>query len=257
MNAVILAAGRGSRLCSLTEDKPKCMVELAGKPLLKWQLQALRAGGAGKVCVVRGYRKECIVPDGFDVLENPRWAETNMVETLRCAKGVIEDGGAIISYSDIVYRPSAVKALLQAPGEIALTYDKRWKDLWSLRFEDPLKDAETFKIEGTRITDIGRRTDSYDEIQGQYMGLVKFTPAGWSRFLAVFEALPPELKKKGDMTGLLRRSIEAGVDVRGVEVDGGWCEIDSESDLNAVLASIEKARLAGSKWSHDWREGAV
>ena len=45
MKAIILAAGRGSRLLSLTEDRPKCLVEAGGKPLLAWQIEALRGAG--------------------------------------------------------------------------------------------------------------------------------------------------------------------------------------------------------------------
>ena len=50
---IILAAGRGSRMSNLTEERPKCMVELAGKPLLHWQLSALRRAGISSILAVR------------------------------------------------------------------------------------------------------------------------------------------------------------------------------------------------------------
>ena len=59
-SAIILAAGRGSRMKELTEEKPKCLVELAGKPLLHWQLSALRAAQHERILVVRGYASSCI-----------------------------------------------------------------------------------------------------------------------------------------------------------------------------------------------------
>jgi L-glutamine-phosphate cytidylyltransferase len=254
MKAVILAAGRGSRLADLTGDKPKCLVNLDGMPLLKWQLLALRKGGVSDITVVRGYRKECIEPDGFNVLDNPRWAETNMVETLCCADAILSSDDVIVSYSDIAYRPSIVKSLLAAKGDLAITYDKLWRELWALRFEDPLKDAETFKIEKGVIKDIGRKTDSYDEIQGQYMGLLKFTPTGWRGIRGVLDAMEPEARKKVDMTGLLRRAIGAGVEVRGCEISGGWCEVDAECDIKSYLSAIAKSAQKGGKWLHDWRE---
>ena len=60
MRAIILAAGRGSRLGHLGDDRPKCFVELDGKPLIEYQMAALRRGGVGEVGIVRGYRAEMI-----------------------------------------------------------------------------------------------------------------------------------------------------------------------------------------------------
>ncbi|MFZ5427690.1 MAG: NTP transferase domain-containing protein [Thermodesulfobacteriota bacterium] len=111
-DAVILAAGRGSRMEELTRLKPKCLLELAGKPLLEWQLAALRAAGASGVTVVTGYRGEMIAGYGMNTVENPRWSETNMVSSLLCAAPLLESRECVVTYSDIVYGPSAVRALL-------------------------------------------------------------------------------------------------------------------------------------------------
>ena len=92
MQALILAAGRGSRLRELTDDRPKCLVPLAGKPLLRWQYDVLRAAGARQVLVVRGYLAERLVPEAaglppgaFATVDNPRWAQCNMLASLLCA----------------------------------------------------------------------------------------------------------------------------------------------------------------------------
>ena len=66
---VILAAGRGERLRPLTDDRPKCLVELAGEPLLSRQVRVLRAVGVDDVRVVAGYRAESIEALGPVVLE--------------------------------------------------------------------------------------------------------------------------------------------------------------------------------------------
>ena len=58
MKAIILAAGRGSRMCQLTEEQPKCLTKLAGKSLLEWQQEALKATGIQEIVVVGGYRYE-------------------------------------------------------------------------------------------------------------------------------------------------------------------------------------------------------
>ena len=77
--AIILAAGRGSRMNSLTEALPKCRTVLHGKELIQWQMQALEAGGVDDVGVVRGYLAETFEPNTV-FFENPRWAESNMAD---------------------------------------------------------------------------------------------------------------------------------------------------------------------------------
>ena len=65
MKAIILAAGRGSRMKNMTDERPKCLVELGGKPLLEYQLTALRQAGINEIAVVTGYRRELLVGYGL------------------------------------------------------------------------------------------------------------------------------------------------------------------------------------------------
>ena len=86
MKAIILAAGRGTRMKALTEEKPKCLVELDGQSLLEKQLNALRQAGIEDIAIVTGYRRELLIPFNLVEFHNPRWAETNMVTSLACAE---------------------------------------------------------------------------------------------------------------------------------------------------------------------------
>ena len=58
--AVILSAGKGSRLLPLTAERPKCLIELNGRSLLEWQLDALREAGVAEVVVVTGFRDDLV-----------------------------------------------------------------------------------------------------------------------------------------------------------------------------------------------------
>src|SRR5688572_14359625 len=109
--AIILAAGRGSRMGELTAERPKCLSALAGRPLIDWQLAALESADVPAVTVLRGYRKELLSSPRYAVLDNPAWAETNMVATLCCASDLLAATPCIVSYSDIVYHPDHVRAL--------------------------------------------------------------------------------------------------------------------------------------------------
>jgi choline kinase len=118
VKAIILAAGRGSRMKSLTDEHPKCLVELRGKPLLEWQLESLRAAGISDIAVVTGYKREVLAERGLSEFHNPRWAETNMVSSLACAESWLQGEPCIVSYSDIFYSPVAVQSLINS--------DARW-----------------------------------------------------------------------------------------------------------------------------------
>lgn len=255
--AVILAAGRGSRMLDLTAARPKCLVELAGRPLLHWQLDALRAAGIPRVLVVRGYAAHCL-EGAFATVDNPRWAETNMVSSLLCAgdfaRRFFAGGGhrLLIAYSDIAYHADHVRRLLAAAEGVAITYDTRWEALWTLRFADVLSDAETFREEGGLLREIGGRAASLEEIRGQYMGLLSFSRAGWETLEASCAAVGGRAVDKLDMTGLLRLLLAHGAAIEAIPVAGRWCEADSASDLEAY-----EDALARGNWSHDWRHEEI
>lgn len=252
MKAIILAAGRGSRLGALTDEKPKCLMELAGRPLLSWQIAALRAAGVGEIVVVGGYRMDRLPRGDFTLLENPRWATTNMMATLGCAAEHLRAEPVLVSYSDIVYHPATVEALMAAPGDVAITYDRLWSDLWRRRFADPLADAESFVIRDGLVQTIGERAERIEQIEGQYMGLLKFTPHGWRAVEKARATLSPSQRDRLDATGLLRLLVRRGTPVHAVPVDGRWCEVDGETDLR-LYESLLGATPAAPAWSHDWR----
>ncbi|MDR0362648.1 MAG: phosphocholine cytidylyltransferase family protein [Planctomycetota bacterium] len=244
---VILAAGRGSRMKGLTEAKPKCLLELGGRALLEWQLDSMKQAGVDRMLVVTGYRGDLLRGD-FETVANPRWESTNMVQSLLYTYAAADARDMIVSYADIVYRPSHVAALLASNADMAVTYDTEWRSLWELRNEDPLTDAETFREEDGKVTDIGGKPRSLDEVRGQYMGLLRFSPAGRRTVADCVSGLAPEAADKLDMTSLLRALLAQGREIGAVPVAGGWCECDTEGDIAAY-----ERRLAEGEWDHDWR----
>jgi choline kinase len=233
MKAIILAAGRGSRMKNLTDERPKCLVELRGKALLDWQMEAMYAAGITEIAIVTGYKRELLADRRLTEFHNARWAETNMVTSLVCAKDWLQAEPCIVSYSDIFYSPAAVKSLMSCAASLAVTYDPNWLELWTQRFGDPLLDAETFRLtsEG-KLEEIGNKPTDVEQVQGQYMGLLRFTPKGWQEILRIRSGLASELCDKMHMTGTLQRVIDAKrVEIAAVPYTAGWGEVDSAEDL--------------------------
>jgi choline kinase len=245
MRAVILAAGRGSRMGHLGNDRPKCLVELEGESLIKRQIAALRRGGVDEIGVVRGYRAEMIDFPGLTYFTNTRWVETNMVVSLTAAATWLRAGPVIVSYADIFYRNDLVRGLADAPGDLVISYDRAWRRLWTRRFSDPLSDAETFRIDAaSQLLEIGGRTTRIEDIAGQYMGLLKFTPMAWSAVEALLEMLDAPTRDRLDMTGLLRRLLARNaVSVSAFGTDGQWGEIDSAEDVALYQNMVREGEL--------------
>jgi choline kinase len=244
MRGVILAAGRGSRLGHLTDDRPKCLVEIAGKALIERQVAALRRGGVEEIAVVRGYRAAMIDLPGLCYFANERWAETNMVMSLVAAAPWLHAGPAIVSYADIFYRSELVRGLAGAPGELAIAYDRAWRRLWTRRFADPLGDAETFRMDAAgRLLEIGGKTARMEEIEGQYMGLLRFTPAAWRAVEALLGTLAAPVRDRLDVTGLLRRLLAQGETIGTVGTDGQWGEIDNPEDVALYESMVREGEL--------------
>ena len=218
----------------LTEECPKCLVELRGKPLLEWQLLALREAGICEIAVVTGYKSELLSRYGLIEFHNPRWGETNMVSSLACAEKWLQAGPCIVSYSDIFYEAATVKLLMGSSASLAVTYDPDWRALWEKRFGDPLIDAETFRLnpDGT-LAEIGEKPDSVEQVEGQYMGLLKFTPKGWSAAIGLRISLSSQERDSMHMTGMLNGLIQNRMlSVAAISNTGPWGEIDNQEDLN-------------------------
>ena len=162
-----------------------------------------------------------------------------MVMSLLKADSWLQDNTCIISYSDIVYSADSVLRLKMIKGDIGITYDKNWFSLWNARFNDPLSDAETFKIDNQGfLIEIGDKPKTHEEIQGQFMGLLKITPSGWEKINEVINQYSEKKKFKMDVTSLLQKLIEHGIRVSTIPIRDAWYEVDNEDDL-AYYSSLD------------------
>ena len=242
MKAIILAAGRGKRLKNFTDDKPKCLNSVGGKAMLDWQVSALRRGGVDTIMLVTGYKMEMFDRFGLKTFHNARWESSNMVRSLLCARQEFGEP-LIVSYSDILYKDEIVRRLLSQDRDAVITYDEEWKKLWEERFQNPLDDAESFRIGSDgKIRDIGRKPCSLEEIEGQYMGLMRFTPTALRWITEYTDRQDSAVLDKMDMTTLLRSLITERLSIYGMPVKGGWCEIDTINDLELANRLYDKGK---------------
>lgn len=249
MKVIILAAGQGTRLRPLTDDKPKCMVEYNNKPIINYILDTIKSCGINDMAIVDGYKRdvlhEHLKDENVTYFTNYNFDSTNMVSTLFNAKDFMDDD-IIISYADIIYKKEVMESLIASEDDFSVVVDKDWIKLWSIRMDNPLNDAETLKIEDGKIVELGKKPNTYEDIEGQYIGLIKISKSAIKKVINFYEGLDKDKLYDGKdydnmyMTSLIQMIIDDLMDVKPVFINGGWVEIDSVDDLNKLEAISEQ-----------------
>ncbi len=256
MKAIILAAGEGKRLRPLTNNTPKCLVNLFGKSLLQWQIETFRSCQIDDISVVTGYRSELINLPRLKIFQNKKFETTNMVESLFCASQELSEQ-TIVSYGDIIFEKKVLDKLIQSKADFSVIVDKIWKRYWEIRFDNPLNDAESLKIDtDDNITSIGQKTQKIDEIEGQYIGLMKFQNTGLEKIKKFYEKIKSQSTNNSNpinplvsfqqsfMTDFLQGLINDGCKLKAVEIENGWLELDTINDYNKYTELYSKNKLS-------------
>jgi len=254
MRAIIVAAGRGRRLGPETAALPKCMVAVGGRPILHWQLDALRAAGATDFVVVRGYLGDRIQAPGYPLrfVENPDWERNNILASLMFAAPEMTEG-FLFSYSDIVFADQHARTLAAAQVDIGLVVDRLWNEAYVGRIHHPVSEAELTSVrltpQGTELVDsVGKNVVTPAEACGEFIGLAKFSAAGaaaltaeWQRALGAGLDRPygrAQQLRQAYLSDALNALSARGTAITPLFIDGRWREIDTEEDLSRAQALV-------------------
>lgn len=243
MRAIIIAAGLGSRLEHHTEERPKCMVEVGGRSILSYQLDALGRHGVDDIHIVRGYLAERLRVDGATYHENPDFRQNNILASLFCAESAIE-GPLFTSYSDIVYTPEVVQKALASPHDIALVVDRQWHRAYQGRLDHPVEQAELVEAAGERVLRVGKRVGQAHAV-GEFIGLARYSARGAQILRDVWRDVRQKTGdedpfqgaaqfRKAYLSDLFEEIIARDIPIGWVPIDGGWREIDTVEDLHRV-----------------------
>src|ERR1700729_4003794 len=120
--AVVLAASRGRGLEAVTADRPKVMLPIAGKPLLRWLIDGFKKENINDITVVGGYRADAIDTAGIKLVVNERYAQTGELASLACAVESL-DSDAVISYGDLLFRSYVLRDLMESTADFSVVVD--------------------------------------------------------------------------------------------------------------------------------------
>jgi phosphoenolpyruvate phosphomutase len=258
--AVILAAGQSQGLLPLTEELPKSMLDIKGRPILERQIDVLNACGVKDVAIVRGYKKEAIKLPNVRYYDNDDYDTTSEVFSLfRAAKEL--RGPFVFLYGDILFERGHLEKLLKSPADISILVDRAWSA--STRPRDTrgvpdlvcLKDAQEagYRFLGAEaphaVARVGRAIPP-NEAHGEFVGIAMFTARGARLLTDCYNQLQESGPKGGfheaeslrgaSFTDLLQELVDRGTDVQAIDVYKGWLEIDTFEDYRRAWALIKE-----------------
>jgi choline kinase len=253
----VIAAGRGIRMGPMTEEKPKCLVTIAGRPLLEHTVGNLRSIGCDDIVIVTGYKRHLINLPMTKTVENSDFLSNNILHSLMHARAHME-GDIVVSYSDIWVEPEIFSRLLETPGDIAIATDTDWQPYYEGRTDHPISEAENVRVDiNGRIEQIGKGIDPAAQESGtlgEFLGLWRMSARGTELFRSTFLELESRLGPDDDFQGaaswrqayvtdLFQELVDNGCEINCALVERGWAEIDTRQDFDRLRQIAGRQRL--------------
>jgi dTDP-glucose pyrophosphorylase len=238
--AVILAAGRGTRMRELTAELPKPMIEVRGRPVLQHIVEGLRDAGIGDLLLIVGYRADA-VQDFFGDGSRYNVATQYKTQTVQDGTGrVVElardfagNGPFVLAYGDILVAPANYKRLVDLPDDVEAF-------LTVTRGEDVSKGGAVFLDDEMHLIDLREKSDrwsglSQDAVPFYNAGLYAFRPSIFD-FTA---KLKPSPRGEYELTDAIRDLAQAGKKVKALELTGEWADVRDPE----ILAKLNRNQL--------------
>jgi phosphoenolpyruvate phosphomutase len=237
--AVVLAAGRGRGLEALTVDRPKVMLPIAGKPLLRWLVDGFKKEHINDISVVGGYRADAIDSAGIKLVLNPRYAQTGELASLACAVEAL-DSDVVIAYGDLLFRSYVLRDLVESKADFSVVVDSLMTGSSNHTVRDfaYCSRGDDRGLFGTPVL-LERVTSAADAEripQGRWIGMLNVSRAGLVKLKAVLAALRAEDSFDTlDMPALLNALIGAGAAIEVLYVHGHWRGVNDLDDLRQAV----------------------
>jgi len=258
-SAIVLAASRGHGLAELTIDRPKVMLPIAGKPLLRWLVDGFKRERIDDITVVGGYRADAIDPSGIKLTLNERYAETGELASLSCAIGAVE-GDTVIAYGDLIFRSYVLRDLLESDADFAVVVDSspsegRNQTVRDFAYCSEDDDRGLFqpKVLLQRITSGGAVSSataagsSALRPQGRWIGLFKASRRGLVRLKQVLATLQASDDFNSlDMPHLLNALIDDGAAIEALYIHGHWRGVNDLDEFRSAMDFAHAQNPSGS-----------
>lgn len=236
--AIVLASIHGPQLGELTDERPKCMVNVSGAPVLAHILATYRAAGIKDIAVIRGYKKESVNVAGVEFFDNDDETEPSEAYSLFKARDALQ-GDCLISYGDVLFKKYIPQELMEVDADFAVIVDANWPESRNRdRYADYVTCSEPNSQRSFYNSVTLRNIDGHmpaAEIHGEWMGFLKVSAAGAAFLCEMLERLfaagpSPQPMELGPLVRLI---LDAGKQIRVIYTTGNWLDVDSIDDVLA------------------------
>ena len=248
MNAIILAAGEGTRLRPETISIPKGMVKLFDKSLLEMQIDVFKKCSINDISIVTGYLADKITFPSINCFKNENYSSTAGNESLFCAKEKLQDS-TIITYGDLVFEKAIIEQVINFKGDVGIAIELDWKPHYDVRTLHPMSEADNVLFDkDDNILEIRKNIQKPDSKIGEFIGIVKLSKKGSSILLKKFYELQKSHNgrfhdasslKQAIIPDMIQELIDSGINVKPILISGKWCEIDTPQDLEFARKIFE------------------
>ncbi|WP_097025878.1 methyltransferase domain-containing protein [Clostridium peptidivorans] len=263
MKAIILNAGKSSKMENILKDKPKCLLEIEGNSLLEIQINTLYNCGIDNISVVRGYNKKEINIPGIKYYDNDEYENTNVLYSLFCAKEELNDD-VIILYGDILFEEDTIKRMLDSKENISIGVMINKDECFNHVGEIDYLEKEMLVFDAQNNVElIGKGLNVENKNTGIFTGIIKCNKKGINVIKNNYERIKETkesnnyldcTKLKGAwITELLNEICQFGVPLHCVIIERGWMEIDTEKDYYRAIEDNKFVRRL-VKVKTDWAE---
>ncbi len=233
--AVVLAATRGRGLEAVTVDRPKVMLPIAGKPLLRWLIDSFKKESINDITVVGGYRVDAVDTAGIKLVVNERYEETGELASLACAVDGLESD-TLIAYGDLLFRSYVLRDLVETEADFAVVVDSSPTGANNRTVRDfaYCSRGDDRGLFGSKVllTGVTSGADAETPAQGRFIGLLKVSRTGLVKFKAVLATLRQRQDFDTlDLPALLNALIAAGAAIEALYVHGHWRGVNDLEDF--------------------------
>src|SRR5467141_229006 len=220
--AVLLAAGRGTRMRELTADLPKPMMEVRGQPVLQHMVEGLRDAGVRRFLIIVGYRAEAVqnfFGDGsrykIDIQYATQVAQDGTGRVVDLGRDFVSDSPFVLAYGDILVDPANYKRIVDLSNDVEALISVT-------RGEDVSKGGAVFVNEKMELVDLREKPKAGEPSSPWYnAGLYAFRPSIFD-FTA---KLKPSPRGEYELTDAIRDLAQSGSKVQALELTGEWADV--------------------------------
>tara|TARA_B110001450_G_scaffold165554_1_gene154318 strand:- start:1273 stop:2037 length:765 start_codon:yes stop_codon:yes gene_type:complete len=240
IKAIIIAAGKGVRLRPFTHELPKSLLNVGKRTIIGSQIKNYYSLKIKNINIIVGYKKEKFKLKKIQYFNNLNYKKNNILQSLFCAKKVINND-CIISYSDIIFDKIVVKKILNTNWPISIVVDTDWKKNYVGRTHHPHTEAEKAYFNSKNIlTKIGKNLP-LAKTNSEFIGMIRLNNIGCDLFKKYYQIAKKNFKgkkfynsknfDKAYLTDFMKFLIDNKIDIKCVKIRSRWMEIDTTEDL--------------------------